>query len=203
MAEDFDLEQYLGTWYEQGSTPMRFSKGCKNSIAEYSLVKKGVVKVLNSCERRGGVDTAEGRGYASNEPRKLRVGFFPRSFPIFRADYNIRYIDDDYSEAIVTSGMNSVWILTRRENVGKREYQRLLEKAKDLGIDVSKVERTRIDKLIGNMEDIFPQIPKQWRDEVAEMDCQIVKKSGKHGQPSRMLVCKKDTRSIIIPLEEK
>ena len=145
--DEFNLEKYLGTWYEQGSTPFYFAKGCKNSKAEYEIVEKGVIRVKNSCDRKGGVDTAEGRGYASNKPRTLRVGFFPKSYPLFRADYNVRYIDDEYSEAIVTSG-KLVWFLTRDENIGMEGYERMLEKAKYLGINTSQVQRTRIGKLI-------------------------------------------------------
>lgn len=205
MMAEFDLERYLGTWYEQGSTPMYFAKGCKNSKAEYSIIEKGVVKVLNSCERRGGVDTAEGRGYASNEPQKLRVGFFPKHYPLFRADYNIRYIEEDrcgdYRTAIVTSG-DKVWFLTRNEKVSDAEYQRMLEKAKERGIPISKVKRTRQSLTPEEeMQKIEEYCPDDWKSDIKNMECKIVFRHGKHNRPVRIAVCEKKGKSIMLPID--
>jgi len=146
--EEFELEKYLGTWHEQGSTPLWFSKDCKNSMADYSIVKEGVVRVINTCTKPDGLDSAEGRAFATDEPMRLKVGFFPKSFPIFRSDYKIRYLEKDedgnYDKAIVTSGLDSVWILTRENDIGEEGFRRMLRIAEDMDIDISEVQRTRV-----------------------------------------------------------
>ncbi len=43
----FDLNRYLGKWYEIARLPNRFEKGLVNVTATYSLRDNGMVQVLN------------------------------------------------------------------------------------------------------------------------------------------------------------
>ena len=47
-VEGFDVNRYLGTWYEIARFDFRFERGLDNTSAQYSLDEKGNVVVLNS-----------------------------------------------------------------------------------------------------------------------------------------------------------
>ena len=47
-VENFDVNKYLGTWYEIARFDFRFEKNMNNVSAQYSLNEKGNVAVLNS-----------------------------------------------------------------------------------------------------------------------------------------------------------
>jgi apolipoprotein D and lipocalin family protein len=140
-TDKLNLKKYLGRWYEQGSTPRWFSRGCSKTTATYSYGEDGNIKVENRCIVKGNKKQVEGRAFKTDRSNLLRVGFFPSSNPIFRSDYEISYVDKGYKNAIVSSG-NSVWILTREKRISEREYGRLMDKAKCLELNVSEVIRT-------------------------------------------------------------
>ena len=139
-------KKYLGKWHEQGSVPSWFQKGCKNTTAEYSMRDDGKIRVLNTCDRKGKRNGAEGRAIHTENSNRLEVTFFP-GIDLFKADYNIEYVeggegDKPYQYAIVTAG-KYVWILSRDKKISEKEYQRLIKKAKELGIDVHEMRRDR------------------------------------------------------------
>ncbi|MEJ2323022.1 MAG: lipocalin family protein, partial [Gammaproteobacteria bacterium] len=45
-VEDFELEPYLGTWYEIARLDHRFERGLSNVTANYSLREDGGVRVI-------------------------------------------------------------------------------------------------------------------------------------------------------------
>jgi len=140
----FSPRKYEGTWYEQGSTPLWFSKGCRETRATYYIRPDGTIDVLNVCAKDGKLESATGRAFPTDEESGLKVGFYPSSYPIFRAPYDVEYIEEEngiYTSAIVTSD-DSVWVLTRRKKINDDEFYRLMKKAENLGIDTSKIERT-------------------------------------------------------------
>ncbi len=47
-VENFEVNRYLGTWYEVARIDFRFEKDLDNTSANYTLDKKGNVIVLNS-----------------------------------------------------------------------------------------------------------------------------------------------------------
>ncbi len=51
----FDLDRYLGLWYEIARYPFSFENGCAGVTAEYAMKPDGKVRVVNSC-REGTVD---------------------------------------------------------------------------------------------------------------------------------------------------
>lgn len=139
----FKVKKYAGNWYEQGSTPQWFSKGCKNTKANYK-VKGGKVIVTNSCNTKDGKKVSKGKGYPTDEKGKLEVGFFPSENPIFTGEYNVAHLEQvngRYKNAIVTSNDN-VWILSKSKKISKAEYDRLKKVARQKGIKTAKIKRT-------------------------------------------------------------
>ena len=71
-----DLQRYLGRWYEIATIPQHFQKGCVAVTADYSLLKNGDIRVVNTC-RQGTLD-----GKIRSVRGRARVGFGLKSSTI-------------------------------------------------------------------------------------------------------------------------
>lgn len=135
---EFELEKYLGTWYEIARFDHSFEQGLENVTATYTIRKDGKIKVLNQGYKNGTHKTAIGKAKlaSGNTPRNLKVAFFW----IFYAPYNILELDEDYQYALIGSNSsNYLWILSRTPQMEESTYQMLLEKATQRGYEVSKL----------------------------------------------------------------
>ena len=136
----FDSEKYLGKWYEIARFDHSFERGLDYVSATYSIKPNGKIKVLNQGILPNGENsTAEGKAYikdSDNQLGELRVSFFL----FFYAKYRIFYIDDDYQNALVTSGtMNYLWILSRKPVLPQEELDYLLKICQEKGFNTDKL----------------------------------------------------------------
>jgi apolipoprotein D and lipocalin family protein len=133
-VEDFELERYLGTWYEIARLDHRFERGLSQVSATYSMRPDGGVDVLNRGydRQKEKWKEAKGRAYFTGDPDvgQLKVTFF---WP-FYAGYNLIEIDrDNYSYALVCGpDRKYLWILSRTKELDDMVVQRLLATARDL-----------------------------------------------------------------------
>ena len=136
-VDGFDLERYLGRWYEIARLDHRFERGMSHVTANYSLLPDGGVRVVNR-----GFDTekqdwkeAEGKAYPVGEPTKgqLKVSFFGP----FYGGYNIIELDSKgYSYSLVSGpNLSYLWILSRTPELPQDVLDQLLQKAQALGFD--------------------------------------------------------------------
>ncbi|MEM9256345.1 MAG: lipocalin family protein [Pseudomonadota bacterium] len=134
----FDLDQYLGEWYEIARLDHSFERGLTEVTARYSLRDDGGVKVVNR-----GFDAsneqwreAEGRAYFVNSSTEgyLKVSFFGP----FYGSYIVFELDPDYRYAFV-SGANTdyLWLLAREPTVDDALIARFKHSAQRLGFDTS------------------------------------------------------------------
>jgi len=139
-VEHFQLNRYLGTWYEIARLDHSFERGLEHITATYSLREDGGLKVINS-----GLDTetkkwreAEGKAYFVEDPD---IGFLKVSFfgPFYGA-YVV--MDTDYESYTMISGPDHsyLWILSRTPWLDPKTQSHLIQKAKEAGF--------RTDKLI-------------------------------------------------------
>ncbi|MDX2469216.1 MAG: lipocalin family protein [SAR324 cluster bacterium] len=148
-----DLERYLGDWYEIASYPQWFQEGCTATQATYSLIEPGKVKVLNSCRlenpETGKVKAAEGVAWVveHSSNAKLKVQFplsswFQTSF--LAGDYWIIDLDSEYQYAIVSDpNKEYLWILYRKPKMEEAQLKTLLEKLKNWGYNLDRIQYTR------------------------------------------------------------
>jgi apolipoprotein D and lipocalin family protein len=140
-VEDFELERYLGTWYEIARLDHGFERGLSRVQAQYSLREDGGVRVINR-----GFDTTEGRwseaeGKAyfigDEDIGRLKVSFFG---PFYGA-YNIVELDrQNYSYALVTGpDTEYLWILARDPEIDPAIVDRLVSTAAALGFPVEEL----------------------------------------------------------------
>ena len=138
-VKNFNPQKYMGTWFEIARLQTSFQKGKFNSKAEYTLLDDNRIKILNSAENSKGESTsAKAIAYAPDKTdfSKLRVSFF---WP-FYSDYLVLYVDKDYTTALVGgAGKRYLWILSRTQNIDEIKLKEILQLAKSLGYDTSKL----------------------------------------------------------------
>jgi len=138
-VSNFQLPQYLGTWYEIARLEHRFEKGMEAISATYSMRNDGGVKVLNRGYKTEDKQwsEAEGRAYfvGASDEGFLKVSFFGP----FYGSYIV--MDTDYKTYTMISGPNLsyFWILSRTPTLDKKILNRLIAKAKTAGFDTSKL----------------------------------------------------------------
>lgn len=141
VVKKFNIEKYLGTWYEISRYDHKFERGLVGVTAKYSFRDDGKIKVKNSGFKdslNGEMSEAVGKAKIPdpNQPAKLKVSFFW----FFYADYFVLELDKNYQWAIVGSKSDKyLWILSRTPQMDKILYENLLKKIKNRGYDVNKL----------------------------------------------------------------
>jgi apolipoprotein D and lipocalin family protein len=137
----FDLNRYLGKWYEIARLDHSFERGLTRVTAAYSLRDDGGVRVLNRGydAKKRQWNEAEGKAYFVEGPDigRLKVSFFG---PFYGA-YNIIELDhENYRYAmIIGNGTKYLWILAREPRLDPAVLARLLGQARGLGFDTDQL----------------------------------------------------------------
>ena len=140
-VKDFELNRYLGKWYEIARLDHSFERGLENVTAEYTMRKDGGVSVLNrgySPDNKKWKE-ANGKAYIVDKPSVgyLKVSFFGPfygSYVVFELDKK------DYQYAFVSGPDTSyLWLLARTPTLPKEVMDRFKQRSKALGFDTSKL----------------------------------------------------------------
>lgn len=147
-VDNFELEPYLGTWYEIARLDHRFERGLSNVSANYSLRDDGGVNVLNRGYRteKGEWDEADGKAYFIGEPTvgRLKVSFFG---PFYGA-YNVFELGENYEYSMVAGSDRSyLWILAREASLPQAKLDDLIARAEAAGYDTSELIFVEHDKV--------------------------------------------------------
>ena len=152
VVPSVDLVRYSGTWYEIARLPNRFQDQCISDVtATYALLDDGEIKVINACMNEDGeLKSVEGRARRKSEEQpnsKLQVRFAPAflSFlPFVWGNYWIIDLDPEYTYAVVGEpDRKYLWILARSPAMNPYVYEKILERLKDQGYDISRLMKTR------------------------------------------------------------
>ncbi|PNH96116.1 lipocalin family protein [Vibrio diazotrophicus] len=138
---DFELQNYLGKWYEIARLDHSFEEGLSQVTAEYSLRDDGGVSVLN----RGYLASddewkeAEGKAYFVNSESEgyLKVSFFGP----FYGSYVVFALERDKYDYAFISGPNTdyLWLLARTPTVEPEVINQFVQMAKERGFDTDKL----------------------------------------------------------------
>ncbi|MEY3281517.1 MAG: hypothetical protein RL674_1502 [Pseudomonadota bacterium] len=137
----FQIERYLGKWYEIARLDHRFERGLTQISAEYSMRPDGGLKVLNRgySKEKQEWSEAEGRGYFVQSPNEayLKVSFFG---PFF-GSYIVFELDTvNYKNALISGPDKSYfWLLARTPTIDDNLKKKLIAKAAALGFDTKKL----------------------------------------------------------------
>lgn len=137
----FELQNYLGKWYEIARLDHSFEEGLSQVTAEYSLRDDGGVSVLN----RGYLASddewkeAEGKAYFVNSESEgyLKVSFFGP----FYGSYVVFALERDNYDYAFISGPNTdyLWLLARTPTVEPVVITQFVQMAKERGFDTDKL----------------------------------------------------------------
>lgn len=150
-ASSVDLSRYAGTWYEIARLPMWFQRHCVDSKAIYTTRPGGTIGVHNECVTdTGGTDQADGMATVVDQVTNARLqvvfeNWFARLFGSSReGNYWIIDLAPDYRTSMVgTPDRRYLWILSRSPHLDEPTYQRLVERARQLGFAVSDLIRAQ------------------------------------------------------------
>jgi apolipoprotein D and lipocalin family protein len=140
-VDDFELEKYLGKWYEIARLDHSFEQGLTRVTADYSLRDDGGLKVVNRgyFAERNEWKEVEGKAYfvrGSNQGY-LKVSFFGP----FYGSYVVFELDrENYQYSLVCGPDKSyLWLLSRNPDMKEDIKNSLIAKATALGFDTSKL----------------------------------------------------------------
>jgi apolipoprotein D and lipocalin family protein len=140
-VDNFNIERYLGKWYEIARLDHSFERGLKSVSAEYSLRSDGGLRVVNRgySQKENKWKEVEGKGYFvdRNDQGFLKVSFFGP----FYGSYVIFDLDrENYSYALVCGPNKSyLWLLARSPRLTNDVKKRLVDKAASLGFDTDEL----------------------------------------------------------------
>ncbi|OFY59576.1 MAG: hypothetical protein A2Y87_00975 [Bacteroidetes bacterium RBG_13_46_8] len=143
----FDINKYLGKWYEIARMDFRFERNLNNTTANYSLNDNGSIKVDNRGYNyvTGEWKQAVGKAKPAGQPgeARLKVSFFGP----FYSGYNVIALDSEYKYALVAGkDLSYLWILSRETTVPDEVKSSYLTIARDLGYDTSALIWVEHDK---------------------------------------------------------
>lgn len=141
VVRPFDVQRYLGQWYEIARLDHSFERNMNQVSATYSLNDDGSIKVINR-----GFDTqrqrwneAVGRAEFVLGPDQgaLRVSFFGP----FYGGYFITALDQvNYQWAMVVGpDLKYFWILSREKSLTSDVKEKLLAQAEAMGIVLDEI----------------------------------------------------------------
>lgn len=137
----FDLNRYLGKWYEIARLDHSFERGLVKVSAEYSIREDGGVRVINRGfkSKDNKWNEIEGKAYFTGDTKKgeLKVSFFGP----FYGSYNIIDLDKEgYAYSLVCGPDKSyLWILARTPRPDKKIIEKLVQKASGYGFETGKL----------------------------------------------------------------
>ncbi len=148
--EKLNLQRYLGTWHEIARTPNWFQQKCaSDTSADYSLNPGGTLRVVNRCRLAdGSLNEAigEARRVGAADSAQLQVRFAPAWLswlPMVWGDYWVIDIDPGYQLVAVSEPKREyLWVLARQPQVDGRAYEALLERLRQQGFDLSRLQRS-------------------------------------------------------------
>ena len=139
--QNFELDRYLGRWYEVARLDHSFERGLEAVTANYSLREDGGIRVINSGRdiNSGELQQAEGRAYFVDKSNigHLKVSFFGP----FYGSYVIFELDQiDYQYAFVAGNSTDyLWLLARTPAVSEAVLSNFKQKASKYGFDTDQL----------------------------------------------------------------
>ena len=129
-----DLQRFMGDWYVIANIPTFIEAGAYNAVESYALLGPTTIKTTFKYNQDGfdgplKVDTE------SNAHWDMQF-FWP-----FKSEYRIVFLDEDYQHTIIgRSKRDYLWIMSRSPDMNATTYQKLVQRAVELGYDETKIQ---------------------------------------------------------------
>lgn len=155
-VKPFDINKYMGKWYEIARMDYIFEKNLSNCTAEYTMDENEEIHVVNRGYnyKKNRMEESEGKAQFVDSPdeARLKVSFWG---PFYSA-YNVIAIDKDYKNALVAGkDFKHLWLLSRESTMPEETIEYFLQQAESFGYDTSKliwVDQNEFEVTIENVE---------------------------------------------------
>ncbi len=143
-SASIDLQRYMGAWHVIGRVDYIGERGDVASEDVYSLNENGnidtVYRYRKSFDESDKVKTLESTGLV--QPNTSNAFWRIRFFGIFKADYLVLEVADDYSWALIGQPDRKLaWVFAREPVMSDTLYAQLIDKMRGYGYDTSKILR--------------------------------------------------------------
>ncbi len=139
-VQSFEVEAYLGKWYEIARLDHGFERGLSQVTAEYSLRDDGGIRVINRGYSAADDkwEQAEGKAYFVEDKNTahLKVSFFGP----FYGSYIVFELDPQYQYAFISGpSRDYLWLLARQPQVSDKLKSEFIAAAKAKGFAVDEL----------------------------------------------------------------
>lgn len=140
-VKPFDIQRYLGQWYEIARLDHSFERNMNNVSATYQLQEDGSVKVINRGydTKRQAWKEAIGRALfiGDSHTASLKVSFFGP----FYGGYHVIALDQEHYRWSLVAGPDRdyLWILARDKTLPNDVREKLVSQAQALGFATEKL----------------------------------------------------------------
>lgn len=139
-VSNFELERYMGKWYEIARLDHSFERGMEQVTATYSLNDDGTVRVVNKgfvTKKEKWKDAVGKAKFAGDSDiGHLKVSFFGPfygSYVIFELD------EENYQYSFITGSENTLWLLSRTPTINDGVRGKFLTMVKERGYDIEEL----------------------------------------------------------------
>ena len=152
-VKEFDVNRYLGTWYEIARLDHSFERGLTQVTAHYALRDDGGLSVINRgfSLKSNEWKEADGKAYFVGETDEgyLKVSFFGPfygSYVVFGLSPSSKS-DKDYQYAFLSGpDLSYLWLLSRKSIVAPEVLADFINQSKVLGFDTNELIMVEQDK---------------------------------------------------------
>ncbi|HCE39444.1 MAG: hypothetical protein CL543_00940 [Alcanivorax sp.] len=142
LAENLDLDRFMGDWYVIANIPTPPEKGAHNAVESYQRLgpdKIGVTFSFNEDGFDGERETMTPTGFVTEADNAVwKMQFI---WPL-RADYRVVHVDEDYRATIIgRQKRDYLWIMAREPNPDEETFERLYRIAAEAGYDTDRIQR--------------------------------------------------------------
>jgi lipocalin len=138
-VKQFDVERFMGRWYETARYEHRFERGMTHVTAEYTLQPDGKIRVVNRGLKDGKPKDIVGKARQPDPvkyPGRLEVSFFLW----FYSDYYVLELGEEYQYAVIGSSTDKyLWILSRNPDMPQWQLKQILGSLRRRGYDLSRL----------------------------------------------------------------
>jgi len=146
VIEPFDIDRYLGKWYEIARLDFKWEKGLSQVTATYNKNNDGSIAVNNQGfhdqKNKWKQSIGKAKPIDSSKKAALKVSFFGP----FYSGYHVVKIDQDYQYALIFGdNLDYMWILSREKTIPEDIKLAYLEYARESGYAIENLVWTKQD----------------------------------------------------------
>lgn len=143
--DNFNINKYLGLWYEIGKIENSYEKNCNVPItSEWIILNDSNIGITYSCiSSKGEKIISKATGYLVNDNiGQIEISFLPKWLKILHfLNLDMLILYTDYKYALEgTKNKKMLWILARSEKIDKSQIKKMLLIAQKQGYDTNKVK---------------------------------------------------------------